>query len=528
METSRPRRMAIIDLGSNTARLVVMHAIPGYSYRLVDQVREVVRLRKGMTERGLSESAMARGFSTLRLFKRFCDSTGVDLILPIATSAVREAANGPLFVDRVSREIGISLQVLSGEREAYYDTVGALNEIPLRAGSVVDIGGGSVQISDVRERSFQAGASLTLGALALTEQFVAHDPVKDDEIDCVQREIARQLDTVAWLPEKEGERLVGLGGTIRNLARIEAERINHPLNTLHGFVLGRSSVEESIQQFRELPLAERRAVSGLNSDRADIILPGALVLLAVMERLEVNRIEVSENGVREGVFFERFWSHLDEPIIPDVRRFSVLNLARNYLYEEHHANHVRFLAGRLFEQLAPLHGYGLDERELLDAAALLHDLGRIVGYSSHHKHSQTLIEYNGLPGFSPRESAIIALLSRFHRKGVPEVSDYDVLLDAADEMLLARLAAILRVAECLERGRNADVDDVIATWGDDRLRLTLISDGYPAVELWQAERNARDLMADAFGRGVSFDSLAPPTGWDATEGRFSDQAPADD
>lgn len=517
MDISRARRMAIIDLGSNTARLVVMHAVPGYSYRLVDQVREVVRLRQGMTEEGLSESAMARGFSTLRLFKRFCDSTGVDQIFAIATSAVREAANGAIFVDRVSREIGLSLQVLDGEREAYYDAIGALNEVPLKKGIVVDIGGGSVQISDVRQNRFHAGVSLTLGALALTERFVAGDPVAEKEYARIESEIGRQLDTVAWLREKRGEKLVGLGGTIRNLAKIEGERIGHPLNTLHGFVLNRKSVKQSIHLFRELPLRERAEIAGLSSDRADIILPGAMVLLAIMDRVEVDQAAISENGVREGVFFEQFWRHLPHPVIPDVRRFSVLNLARNYHYEEQHANHVRFLAGRLFEQLAPLHGYTLEERELLDAAALLHDLGRVVGYSSHHKHSQTLIEYNGLPGFSPRDSAIVALLTRYHRKGEPDISDYDHLLDEDDEELLIRLAAILRVAECLERGRDADIDDVIATWTPDQLRLTLISDEYPAVELWQAERNAEELMEDAFGRAVSFDSFAPPLQWPGIE-----------
>lgn len=513
MDTARARRFAVIDLGSNTARLVVIHAIPGYSYRLVDQVREVVRLRQGMTASGLSESAMARAFSTLRLFKHFCDSTGVDEILPIATSAVREAVNGPIFVQRVAREIGISLQVLDGVREAYYDTVGALNEVPLEEGTVVDIGGGSVQISNVRGSTFRAGASLTLGALALTEEFVDNDPITTGEYRRIASEIAHQLDTVTWLPEKRGQRLIGLGGTIRNLARIEAERVRHPLSSLHGFILGRESVKESIQLFRELPLDERKEIPGLNSDRADIILPGAVVLLSIMERLEVGEVAISENGVREGVFFEQFWQHLPYPVIPDVRRFSVLNLARNYQYEEQHANHVRFLAGRLFEQLAPLHGYRLDERELLDAAALLHDLGRIVGYTSHHKHSQTLIEYNGLPGFSPRESALIALLTRYHRKGDPDISDYDLLLGDDDEVLLIRLSAILRAAECLERGRNGDIDDIIATWSADQLRLTLVSDDYPAVELWQAKRNARELMEDAFGRAVSFDSFAPPLEW---------------
>ena len=511
-------RIAVIDLGSNTARLVVINAIPGYSYRLEDVVREVVRLRQGMTKKGLSKEASARGLSTLRLFKRFCDSTRVDTILPVATSAVREAANRQEFVEQVRREVGLALRVLDGEREAYYGTIGVLNEVPLVEGFVVDIGGGSAQVSEVREGQFHRGQALTLGALALTERFIQSDPVKDAEFEAVQAEIERQLDTVPWLGKaKECEPLVGLGGTIRNLARIEGERQGYPLNTLHGFTLSRASVEESIGIFRELPLAERQKIRGLRSDRADIILAGALVLAAIMDRLACEELTISVNGLREGVFFERFWQHLPYPVIPDVRRFSVLNLARNYRYQKLHSNHVRFLAGRLFEQLAPLHGYGLAERELLDAAALLHDLGRIISYGGHHRHSQTLIEHNGLPGFSPREIALVALLARYHRKGDPDIADHGLLLNDDDQVLLTRLSAILRLAESLERGRNVAVDDVIVTWGDDYLRLTLITDEYPAVELWQTERNSLPLVEAAFERPVLLDSVAAPSEWPQSE-----------
>jgi exopolyphosphatase/guanosine-5'-triphosphate,3'-diphosphate pyrophosphatase len=507
-------RIAVIDLGSNTARMVVINAILGYSYRLEDVVREVVRIRQGMTKKGLSKEAVARGLSTLRLFKRFCDSTRVDTILAVATSAVREAANRQEFVEQVQREVGLSLRVLDGEREAYYGTIGVLNEVDLVEGFVLDIGGGSVQVSKVRKGQFHKGQTLTLGALALTERFVRSDPIKNAELEAVQAEIERQLDTMPWLGKaKECEPLVGLGGTIRNLARIEGERQGYPLNTLHGFTLSRGSVEESIGIFRELPLAERQKIRGLRSDRADIILAGALVLAAIMDRLACEELTISVNGLREGIFFERFWQHLPYPVIPDVRRFSVLNLARNYRYQKLHSNHVRFLAGRLFEQLAPLHGYGLAERELLDAAALLHDLGRIISYGSHHRHSQTLIEHNGLPGFSPREIALIALLARYHRKGDPDIVDYGLLLNDDDQVLLMRLSAILRLAESLERGRNVAVDDVIVTWGDDCLRLTLITDEYPAVELWQTERNSLPLVETAFERRVLLDSVAAPSEW---------------
>lgn len=510
MKLPPQQRVAIIDLGSNTARLVVMNTHAGYSYRLTDQVREVVRLRQGMTAAGLSEAAFKRGFSTLRLFKNFCDSVKVDTVIATATSAIRDAANGRVFLEKVREEIGLELRVLSGEREAYYDTLGALNEVTINEGTVLDIGGGSFQLSNVQKRNYHEGVSFPLGALALTERFVENDLVSDEEVEQIKAEVERALDQVDWLEQKQGHPLVGLGGTIRNLAKIQTARENYPLYTLHGFKLTRKSITESIQLFRELPLNERKNISGLAPDRADIILAGAVTLLTVMEKLNAKEIIISENGVREGLFMEYFWEHLDPPIIPSVRRFSVLNLARHYQYEKRHANHVRFLSDRLFWQLVPLHGLGPDALDLLDAASLLHDIGRIISYSSHHHHSKTLIENAGLPGFTPREIALVGLLSRYHRKGSPSIEGYETLLDKKDEKLLEHLSAILRMAETLERGRNGNVSDVIVTHDDDDLRITLITNTYPAVELWQAEWSAIPLMAEVYERNVTLDSFAPP------------------
>lgn len=512
---STPQNVAIIDLGSNTARLVVMSAIPGYAFRLEDEIREVVRLRKGMTEEGLAEDAMERGFATLQLFKRFCDSVNVNTIIATATSAVRDAANGPLFVSRVQREIGLALRVLEGEREAYYGAIGALNDVALSDGAVLDIGGGSAQISLIRGRRYTRGQSAPLGALALTDRFITHDPATDGEYKSVRNEIERQLDDFDWLPEVRGQ-LVGLGGTIRTLARIEAERQDYPLSTLHGFTLTKESVDASIEQFRAVGFNKRTKIPGLRADRADIILPGAMVVAAILPRLNVDRLTVAVNGLREGLFYEHFWSHLVEPVIPDIRSFGVLNLARTYRYQKTHANHVRFLADRMFDQLVPLHGYGSAERELLSAAALLHDIGTVIGYHDHDVHSQTLITNAGLPGFSPREIALIALLARYHRKGTPDLRSYASLMDPGDERLLMRLAAILRLAEYLERGRISAVDDIGVSWGGNGangpgyLRLTLIADTYPAVEIWQTERNALELMERAFERDVLLDSTAAP------------------
>jgi len=510
MNDSIPQLNAIIDLGSNTARMIVMKAIPGYSFRLVDEIREVVRLRQGMTSKGLSPDAEVRAISTLRLFKRFCDSTQVDRILPVATSAVRDASNGVVFIERVNLEVGLEIKILSGELEAFYGAVGALNEVPIDKGYIVDIGGGSAQISEIRSGRFYRGDALPLGALTLTEKFVKNDPVPDHEVQAIRDEITGQLATLSWVKKRNDCQLVGLGGTIRNLAKIEASRRKYPLYTLHGFNLSRESVENSIRQFLDLPLTKRKEIEGLKNDRADIILPGAMVILEIMKLLDKDSLTLSMSGLREGLFFEHFWEHLPYPVIPDVRRFSVLNMARNYQYQKIHANHVRYLSGRLFDQLAPLHGYEQPERQLLEAAALLHDIGTVVGYDGHHRHSQTLIEVNGLSGFTPREIALIGLLARYHRKGNPDIQAYKSITKTTDQKLLKVLSAILRLAEFLERGRTATIDDVILTWDEKSLRLTLIADDYPIVELWQAEQNALPLVGEVFGRQAFLDSVAAP------------------
>lgn len=500
MNTPTPTYIAIIDLGSNTARMIILKTILGYVYRLDDEIREVVRLRQGMTTEGLSEKAMDRALFTLRLFQQYCHSRQISHITATATSAVREATNGKAFVQQVSRQLGLNLRILTGEEEAYYGALGALNELPITQGHVLDLGGGSLQLSQIYEGKFQRGLALSLGSLALTERFIRHDPPTEEEVANVQAEINAQLDTIPWLQPQPQFTLVGLGGTIRNLAHIEAERQHYPLYTLHGFALQREAILYSIRQFCQLSLSKRQKIAGLHDDRADIILPGAMAVATVMERLGVETVTVSMSGLREGLFFERFWQQLSYPVPANVRQFSVLNLARNYDYLQTHADHVRFLAERLFDELAPLHNYGSVERELLGAAALLHDIGTVIGYNGHHRHSQMLLEYNGLAGFSPREIALIGLLVRYHRRGQPQINQYKPLLSKKESVLLNRLASILRLTEFLERGRNSNIYDLTAQWTKNELHLTVKAHNYPAVELWEAEKHAVPLMETAFGR----------------------------
>lgn len=503
------RRVAIVDLGSNTARLVVMSMLPGYAYRVEDEVREVVRLHEGMTGDILSDEATERAFHTLRLFKHLCDSFEVDTVIPTATSAVRSAANGPEFLVRVQREIGWVLRVLSGEREAYYGALGALNEVPLQEGYVVDIGGGSMQVSQVQKCRYYQGMSLRLGALALTERFVHGDPIRNSDYEALRQHIRTELVTLPWVEPHKANQLVGMGGTIRNLAKIESKRQDYPLGTLNGFSLTRSSIGESIELFRKSPLARRAAIPGLSSDRADIILAGAVVIAELMDRIEVDELTISENGVREGLFFEEFWPDLPESVVDDVRRFSIQNIARIYHYNQPHIEHVDLLAQRMFTQLAPLHGLVAADLELLGAAALLHDVGMIINHRDHDKNSQMIVISNGLPGYTPRETVLIGLMVRYHRKGSPTLDDYAPLMKKGDDARLAALTALLRIAEYLDRGRSAIVEDIQVDWDADAITLRLFGQVMPEAEMWDTQRNALSLMERAFNRQVLIEYAGP-------------------
>jgi len=499
------QRAAVIDLGSNTARLVLYYFRAGHSYHLEDEIRAVVRLREGLTASGLSSKAEERAFSVLQLFKDYCSAVGPEVIIPVATSAIREAANGAAFVKKVREEFGFDLRVLTGEQEAFYSCLGALNSVPCRDGLVMDTGGGSVQLGRLVDGRFESGQALELGALTLKERFVRSDPIKKREIKDIQNEIDRRLEKFSgW--ETAGRRLVGLGGTTRNLAKIQAKRQAFPLDHMNGFVLRRTSVGKIIRTLRRLPVQERGKLPGLSRDRADIILPGALVVQAVMDRLGVDELTLSAYGIREGLFLEHFWSDSPTKGPLELREFSLLNAARFYRYQEKHAHHVRHLCRRLFDQLAPLHGCGPDHRLLLDAASLLHDIGSAVSYNDHHKHSRMLIVSHGLPGFSPRETAVIALLAFYHRKGDPGIREFRSLLRPEDEAVVRHLAALLRLAECLERGRSGHVKDIRLSWSDSELTVTLIADTEPTVEIWDARQLASELLGQVYGRPVVFKS----------------------
>ena len=502
---------AVIDLGSNSFRLVVFTTGEDGWWKRTDELSDMVRLGGDLTSEGcLSEARMAHALETLRVFAAFCATNEIplDAVEAVATSAIRDAPNGGAFVERAQQETGLPIRVLSGEEEASYSYVAAVNSTSLVDGVVLDIGGGSLELVEVRDRRAGEMASWPLGAVRATEQWLPGDgPVKAGGIGKLRDRTLRALGEAPWVAGAAAGGdgppcLVGLGGSVRNLAMAAIRRADLPLDSAQGFLLSAEALDELIEELAARPAAERDRVPGVKRGRGEVILAAAVVLRAAVEVTGAVGIEATEAGLREGIFLSELLAPADPPLVPSVRAASVRNLARQHGVDLVHAEHIAELARQLLEGLP---GAGLPEPgepELVEAAALLHDVGMAVDYDDHHKHSSYLILGSGLPGYTPREVSLIALMARYHRKGTPSLGALAPLCREGDEQLVLRGAALLRIAEQLERNRDQVVRAArLRRSGGaegDVVELELDAVGDDTVARWGAERQG-ELFERAFG-----------------------------
>jgi exopolyphosphatase/guanosine-5'-triphosphate,3'-diphosphate pyrophosphatase len=445
---------------------------------------------------------MQRALNTIEMYAHFCRATGLrrDDVQPVATSAIRDAANRAEFLASAREVSGLDVRVLSREEEARYGYLAAVNSSTLEHGAVLDLGGGSLQLVRVDRRLPQESGSWRLGTVRMTERFLPDDIPTKKQLKALRAHAAEELAGAPWLATS-GERLVALGGTVRNLAAAAQHHAGLPSLGVQGFVLTREALSDLVGELAAMPSEERGRVPGIKPERGDVILAGAATVEAVLEAGGFEAVEVTEEGLREGVFFESYLAPADPPLVPSVREASVRNLATQYHSDEHHVTHVAALTLQMFDALAAtgLHPGDPAERELLWAAAMLHDIGVAVDYDDHHKHSRYLILNGGLPGFAPREVALIAQMARYHRKGSPGFGELEPLMEKGDDDRLERCSALLRLAEQLERSRDQLVHEARIDVEDGAVRLELVTGGDVSVARWAAQRQG-DIFESAFGK----------------------------
>jgi exopolyphosphatase / guanosine-5'-triphosphate,3'-diphosphate pyrophosphatase len=513
-------RVAVIDMGSNSFRLVLFQYEPGSWWSVADEIREATRLGAGMGEEGvLQPEAMDRALRTASVFDSFLRATGVSRVETVATSAIRDASNREELLSAIRERTGLEPRVISGAEEAWYGYLAIANSTTLVDGLALDVGGGSVQVMRIADRRLHEAESIPLGAVRVSEAFLPGNEAKPKQMKALRKHVRRSLAELEWWSGGRDLRLAGLGGTIRNLAAAVQKAIGLSELDVQGFRLERDALEDLIGLLASKPASKRGAVRGIKPDRADVILGGALVVAAAMEQGGFAEVEVTEAGLREGIFFERLLGDRLKacppdaaggrdavPLFDDVRREAVLNLAHRFRTDDRHVEQVASLSLQMFDALrdAGLHDLGEDDRELLWAACMLHDIGVTIDYDDHHRHSHYLIRNAGLAGYSPRELVMLALVARYHRKGEPDTNELGPLEREDDGRRLRLLAGMIRLAEQLERSRDGAVASVSVRKHGHGVRLTAVANGAagdPSVTIWSAQRNS-GLLAKAIGGPV--------------------------
>ena len=510
-------RIAAVDIGTNSVHMIVVQVHPDRSFEVVDREKEMVRLGSGgLGGRALTEAATAPALQALSKFKRLAESHDVDEIIGAATSAVREADNGREFLDAILQRTGIRVRVISGAEEAKLIHRAAVYGVDVTGGPavVIDIGGGSVELTRGTASRIHVAHSAKIGVIRLTEQFVRSDPVTPRDVrrmtDFINAEIAHVVDRIAKLGF---ERVIGTSGTILSLGALAAGSPRAPgSDALRNRRIPAKQIRRVRRELAGMTLADRLRLPGLDPRRADLSVAGAIVLDTILKRLGARDITLCDLALREGLALDYIRRNRAQIAnverYPDVRRRSVFELAERCCFAREHAKQVARLALNLFDETQPTHRLDGRAREWLEYAALLHDIGMHISHARHHKHSCYLIRNGDLHGFEPQEVQIMALTARYHRRGRPKRSHegYGDLGSRARQTVRT-LGAILRVAECLDRSHQQSVAALEVVPGGQDYLVRLKPDGDTELELWAAQRNAGPL-GKALRRIIRFE-VAP-------------------
>lgn len=501
--------IAAIDLGTNSLHMVVVEIEPTLpSFSIVGKEKETVRLGNRDPETGnLKPEVMERAINALARFQEIAKTLNAQTIIAVATSAVREAPNGRDFLERVKTELGLDVDLISGQEEARRIYLGVLSgmEFNDRPHIIIDIGGGSTELILCDSQEERVLSSTKVGAVRLTKEFITTDPISNSEFDYIQAytrgKLERAVDQIKV--SLRGEKypcLVGTSGTIETIAAIDArEKLGLEPSTLNGYEFTLSDLQRWVHRFRKMNNRERADIPGMPDKRSEVILAGAIVLQEAMALLGVGSIVICERALREGVIVDWMLSHgLIENRLryqSSVRKRSIVKAAQKFQVNTEHSDRVAEFALSLFDQTQyTLHDWDIKARELLWAAAILHNCGYYVSHSAHHKHSYYLIRNGELLGYNETEIEIIANLARYHRKSTPKKKheNYRNLLHKEHRELVSQLSSLLRIATALDKRQNSAVAKVKCEYYSEKREFHIklfpsdINDDC-ALELWSLE-----------------------------------------
>jgi len=498
--------VAAIDIGTNSIHMVVARVDPKLpAFTIIAKEKDTVRLGEKDPKTGnLTQIAIDRAISALERCQELATSLNADRIIAVATSAVREAPNGIAFIQTIALKLGLSVDLISGVEEARRIYLGVLSamEFDERPHIIIDIGGGSTELILADDRDARFLSSTKIGAVRLTEDLVNSDPISSEDFKNLRAHIKGMLESPierlrSELKANEIPRMVGTSGTIETLATMHALKNSDTIpNPLNGYEISYKDIQEMVASLAKMDYSQRFAIPGISDKRAEIILAGATILLEAMTLLQTDSLVLCERSLREGIIVN--WM-LDRGLIASslgyqsqVRARSVMKIAYKYQVELNYSERIANFAVDLFEQTSGiLHNWDRGYRQLLWAAAILHNCGVYISHAAHHKHSYYLIRNAELLGFTEVELEIIANIARYHRKSKPKKKhqNYQRLPDKESRHLVSELSAMLRIAVALDRRKIGAIAALKCEYDRDSKILYLgLTPSFPnddcSLELW--------------------------------------------
>jgi len=500
-DSAAQKRIAALDLGTNSFHVMLVDIYPDGSFRTVDKLKEMVRLAEGGMKNRLSDAAIERGMSALKKIKILCDSQNVERILAYATSAIREAKNGGIFIQRMIDEVQIKAHAISGSREAGLIGQSIQHAVSFDGQTVlmVDIGGGSVEFIIGNNEEVFYSTSKKIGAARMAAAYIEHDPITKEEKSKLRQHYESELqDLFAVLQNYEISTIVGASGTMENIADIIANRQSITASvTLNGLSYQAESFTDFYDHFMPLDREHRLKQKGLEEKRVDIITPGVELLHFLIDECGIEQVKISESALREGIvldYINNERKNLNLQLLadyPDPRRRSVFELLRKCNWHEQHSKHVTKMALQLFDKLSDELELVETDRELLEYAGYLHDIGYHISHRKHHKHALYLIRHADLKGFTENEINMIANVARYHRRSTPAKRHKRYRkMDKNFQKRIKKLSALLRVADGLDRSHYQNVLQLDIEIGPDVINFYIETEADPELEIWGAMRKS--------------------------------------
>jgi exopolyphosphatase / guanosine-5'-triphosphate,3'-diphosphate pyrophosphatase len=507
--------LASIDIGTNSFHLVIAKVNDKGIVKILSKDKEVVRLGKSSSDmKYISLEAMERAVSTLKRFKIICDSFNAET-RAVATSATREALNRDEFINKVSERTGISIEVVSGFEEARLIYLGILQAIDVYDNRVllIDIGGGSTEFLVGEKGQVHYANSIKLGAVRLTEKFFNDGKFKKENIENARLHVRSLINPIVrHIKEQKYDFVIGTSGTITTLGSMiygkstgeDASEFN-----FNNFKYSASDLFSIVKTILNTDNVHQiKQFEGLDAQRADIISAGAIILEQILQEIDIKDITLSSYALREGILFDTIDKEHNTLLSGDMKNIryrSVINLAKHCGYDEQHTVKVMNFANKIFNSLKDKYDFAEKDRDILEAATILHDIGHSISHAQHHRHSYYLIKNSELLGFNNEEIEMIANVARYHRKSHPKVKHIDFnKLPAINKRKVKMFAGILRIADGLDRGHNAVVKDIdINIQGPVyKIKVTAEADKDPTLEIWGANTR-KDLFEESFGYTIT-------------------------